>query len=54
MNWDEYEERYGESREDHLETIPCPTCGGEGCMWCDDLGYVELIQEDDEEYYTEA
>lgn len=51
MNWDEYEERYGESREDHLETIPCPTCGGEGCMWCNDLGYVEMINEneDDEE-----
>ena len=34
MNWTEYEERYGESRDDHEENYTCLECGGMGCPYC--------------------
>lgn len=49
----EYEERYGESREDHEYYEHCPSCFGEGCPDCNDLGFIEKqnVEDDESEDY---
>lgn len=42
MTWADFEEEYGESKDDHLDYETCPECFGEGCNYCNDTGLIDI------------